>query len=159
MNIKAIKTNEMEFYLYPEGISSLDEFVEKVVIPNEGFVKMQYLNDDAGTAPFFIRDDIKTVYVNFKNITTIEDEEVMLMSDAEFEDQLAPFTDEICAGCVFNGNPETGCDRILTKRDKINILDETCLLYASEDEYDLDDDEFTHPSEPGKIFRFKRDDD
>ena len=159
MNIKAIKTNEMEFYLYPEGISSLDEFVEKVVIPNEGFVKMQYLNDDAGTAPFFIRDDIKSVYVNFNNITTIEDEEVMLMSDAEFEDQLAPFTDEICAGCVFNGNPETGCDRILTKRDKINILEETCLLYASEDEYDLDDDEFTHPSEPGKIFRFKRDDD
>ncbi len=158
MNIKAIKTNEVEFYLYPEGISTLDDFVEKVVIPNDGFVKMRYLNDDAGTAPFFIRDDIKTVYVNFNNITTIEEEEVMLLTDAEFEDQLAPFTDEICEGCVFDGNPETGCDRIVNKRDKINILEETCMLYASEDEYDHeDDDSITLPGEPGKIFRFKRD--
>ena len=158
MNIRVIKTNEVEFYLYPEGISSLDEFVEKVIVPGNGFVKMQTLNDDAGTAPFFIRDDIKTVYVNFNNITTIEEEEVMLMTDAEFEDQLAPFTDDICAGCVFDGNPETGCDRILTKRDKIDILEESCILYASEDEYDFEDDPdtVTLPSEPGKIFKFKR---
>ena len=120
---------------------------------------MKYLNDDAGTAPFFIRDDIKTVYVNFNNITTIEEEEVMLLTDSEFEEQLAPFTDDICAGCVFDGNPETGCDRILTKRDKINILDETCLLYASEDEYSFEDDEDAITIEDkGKIFKFRRDD-
>ena len=161
MNIKAIKTNEVEFYLYPDGVSTLDEFVENVVKPSNGLVKMKYLNDDAGTAPFFIRDDIKTVYVNFSNITTLEEEEVMLLSDAEFEDQLEPFTLDICEGCVFDGNPDTGCDRILTKRDKIDILEETCVLYASEDDYDFeedDEDTITIPSEPGKIFKFKRDD-
>ena len=92
MKKKVIKTNEMEQYLYPDNISSLDQFVEEIVEKSSGFVKMQYLNNDSETNPFFVSEDIKTVYVNFNNLTTLEEDEVMLMSDAEFEEQLAPFT-------------------------------------------------------------------
>ena len=99
MKKKVIKTNEMEQYLYPDNISSLDQFVEEIVEKSSCFVKMQYLNNDSETNPFFVSEDIKTVYVNFNNLTTLEEDEVMLMSDAEFEEQLAPFTYDICKGC------------------------------------------------------------
>lgn len=158
---KVIKTNELEQYLYPDGIANLDQFMKEVVNKSDGFVKMEYLNNDAETNPFFVHEDIKTVYVNFNNMTTLEEDEVMLMSDAEFEDHLAPFADEICENCVFDGNPGTGCDRILRKRDKINILEESCFLFA--DMRDFDEDEipdFPAPldSDRGKIFPFKRKD-
>ena len=159
MKKKVIKTNEMEQYLYPDNIANLDQFVEEVVKKNDGFVKMQYLNDDAETNPFFVHEDIRTVYVNFNNLTTIEEDEVMLMSDSEFEEQLAPFCYDICSGCAFDGNPETGCDRILRKRDKINILEESCFLYTDQDELEDIGDMFGldyHPfdKDEGKIFQF-----
>ena len=158
MKKKVIKTNEMEHYLYPDNISSLDQFVEEIVEKSSGFVKMQYLNNDSETNPFFVSEDIKTVYVNFDNLTTLEEDEVMLMSDAEFEEQLAPFTYDICKGCAFDGNPETGCDRILRKRDKINILEEKCFLYTDPEELMTDDDPgffYQPPDEDrGKIFQF-----
>ena len=158
---KIIRTNEMEQYLYPDGITNLDQFMEEVVLKNDGFVKMEYLNNDADTNPFFVHEDIKTMYVNFRNLTTLEEDEVMLLSDAEFEEQLAPFADEICEHCIFDGNPETGCDRILRKRDKINIIEDSCFLFADEREFDEDEiPEFPAPMDhdKGKIFQFKRKD-
>ena len=41
MKKKVIKTNEMEQYLYPDNISSLDQFVEEIVEKSSGFVKMK----------------------------------------------------------------------------------------------------------------------
>lgn len=156
MKKKVIKTNEMDLYLYPDNIGSLKQFVDEYVNNGSGFVQMQYLNDDAETNPFFVQEDIKTVFVNFANMTTIEEEEVFLMSDAEFEEQLAPFTSEICEGCAFDGNPDTGCDRILRKRDKINIIEEECFLYTGIDE--LEGAEYPshlyNTSDKGKIFEF-----
>ena len=158
MKKKVIKTNEMEQYLYPDNISSLDQFVEEVVSKSNGFVKMQYLNNDSDTNPFFVSEDIREVYVNFNNLTTLEEDEVMLMSDAEFEEQLAPFTYDICRGCAFDGNPDTGCDRILRKRDKINILEEKCFLYTDPEDLITDDDPGSYYHMPdedkGKIFQF-----
>lgn len=156
MKKKVIKTNELDLYLYPDHINSLDQFISEYVNNGSGFVKMQYLNDDAETNPFFVQEDIKTVFVNFGNMTTIEEDEVFLMSDAEFEEQLAPFTYDICKGCAFDGNPDTGCDRILRKRDKINIIEEECFLYTDIEE--LGGGEYPIPSyhshDKGKIFQF-----
>jgi hypothetical protein len=158
MKKKVIKTNEMEQYLYPDNISTLDQFMQEIVAKSDGFVKLQYLNNDSETNPFFVSEDVKTVYVNFNNLTTIEEDEVMLMSDAEFEEQLAPFTFDICKGCAFDGNPDTGCDRILRKRDKINILEESCFLYTDPEELEVDEDQrvfYQPPDEDhGKIFQF-----
>lgn len=161
MRKKVIKTNEMEQYLYPDDIFSLDQFMEEVVRKSDGFVKLRYLNNDAETNPFFVNEDIRTVYVNFNNLTTIEEDEVMLMTDSEFEEQLAPFAYDICDGCAFDGNPDTGCDRILRKRDKLNIIEESCFLYTSEEEMYEATEGHPYPvmrdsddRDKGKIFQF-----
>ena len=85
---KIIRTNEMEQYLYPDGITNLDQFMEEVVLKSDGFVKMEYLNNDADTNPFFVHEDIKTMYVNFRNLTTLEEDEVMLCCESLFEEML-----------------------------------------------------------------------
>ncbi len=154
--LKVMNTSEMEYYMYPDGVNSLDGFMGTLQKNNSRFVKLKYLNNDAETAPNFVQEDIKDIYVNFNNISTVEETEVFLLTDEEFEERMEPFTDRICAGCIFDGNPETGCDRILTKRDKINIIEENCFLYA--DGYEYSEESPGDDPEEGKILRFTRDD-
>lgn len=165
MNLKVIKTDDFNSLLFPAGINSLDEFVEKVLTVSDGFIKMQMLSDDAGTEPFYLKEDIKDIYVNFNNVSTLTEEEAIILSVNEFEQNLKPFVDEICQGCMLEGNPETGCDKIINKRDKIDIIEGECFLYQDADDFEDDDYliednpfDIKLESQPGKIFKFRKKD-
>lgn len=164
MKIKVIKTNETDAFLFPKGISTLDEFYEKVISKKSGFIKMQLLSDNALTGPFFIQKDIQDVYVNFDNISVLYEDEAFLLSVAEFEKNLKPFVEDICEGCMLDGNPETDCDKIINKRDKINVIEGSCFLYQSEDDFE-EDDFYDDPINPaknnssGQIFQFNKKED
>lgn len=165
MKLKVIRTGDMDCLMFPEGVTSLDEFVKKNISKDNMFMKMRILSDDAGTEPFFLKEDIKDIYVNFNNVSTLYEDEVFLLTVQEFEENLRPFTDEICDGCLLNGNPETGCDRVINKRDKINIIEGECFLYQEEDDFEGNDEFYEDPynitlkSKPGKIFKFRKNDD
>ena len=95
MKLKVIRTGDMDCLMFPEGVTSLDEFVKKNISKDNMFIKMRILSDDAGTEPFFLKEDIKDIYVNFNNVSTLYEDEVFLLTVQEFEENLRPFTDEI----------------------------------------------------------------
>ena len=57
------------------------------------------------------------------------------------------------------------CDRVINKRDKINIIEGECFLYQEEDDFEGNDEFYEDPynitlkSKPGKIFKFRKNDD
>ena len=49
MKLKVIRTGDMDCLMFPEGVTSLDEFVKKNISKDNMFIKMRILSDDAGT--------------------------------------------------------------------------------------------------------------
>jgi hypothetical protein len=51
------------YFKFPEGIKNVEEFVEFVNNSSQKFIKMTMLCEEHSVAPYFIKEDQKTVYV------------------------------------------------------------------------------------------------
>lgn len=90
MKLKVIRTGDMDCLMFPEGVTSLDEFVKKNISKDNMFIKMRILSDDAGTEPFFLKEDIKDIYVNFNNVSTLYEDEVFFLRFRNLKKIFAP---------------------------------------------------------------------
>ena len=123
---------DSEHYAFPKGIKTVEEFVEFVNNSSQKFVKMIMYSDMNCVAPYFIEEDKKTVYVNFGQVTWIEEVDGKVMLRIEYERRLREVIREKCVTCDhFKGDPDNLDGHYDTLR-----LDGYCWRYenTSEDE-------------------------
>ncbi len=60
------------YFRFPEGIKSVEEFVKFVNNSSQKFIKMTMLSEEHSVAPYFIEEDQKTVYVNPLQVTILK---------------------------------------------------------------------------------------
>ena len=73
------------YFRFPEGIKTVEEFVEFVNNSSQKFIKMTMLSEEHSVAPYFIEEDQKTVYVNPLQVTIIEEINGKVMLRIEYE--------------------------------------------------------------------------
>ena len=123
---------DSEHYAFPEGIKTVEEFIEFVNNSSQKFIKMTMYSDMNCVAPYFIEEDKKTVYVNFGQVTWIEEVDGKVMLRIEYERRLREVIREKCVTCDhFKGDPNNLDGHYDTLR-----LDGYCWRYenTSEDE-------------------------
>ena len=129
--MKLLKLDE-NYYRFPKGIETVDEFVEFVNNCSCKFIKMIMLSDEHSVAPYFIEEDQKTVYVNPLQVNIIEEINGKVMLRVEYERKLREVVNEKCLDCVnFEGNPDD-----LGGHYENLCLDGTCWAYKKRDEND-----------------------
>ena len=85
MKLLQLDTN---YYRFPEGIKTAEEFAEFANNCGQKFVKMTMYSEEHCMEPYFIEEDKKTVWVNLSQITFIEEINGKVMLRVEYERKL-----------------------------------------------------------------------
>ena len=118
------------YFRFPEGIKTAEEFVEFVNNSSQKFIKMTMLSEEHSVAPYFIEEDQKTVYINPLQVTIIEEINGKVMLRIEYERRLREVVREKCLDCVnFQGDPDN-----LDGHYERLCLDGRCWSYEKRDE-------------------------
>ncbi|MBP5694559.1 MAG: hypothetical protein J6X03_03815, partial [Bacilli bacterium] len=85
MKTKLLKL-DINYYRFPEGIKTADEFAKFANNSSQKFVKLTMYSDEHCVEPYFIEEDKRTTWVNLSQITVIEeiDGEVLPRIDYEY---------------------------------------------------------------------------
>lgn len=127
MKLLQLDTN---YYRFPEGMKTADEFAEFANNCSQKFVKMTMYSEEHCMEPYFIEEDKKTVWVNLSQITFIEEINGKVMLRVEYERKLREVVRQKCLDCVnFKGNP----DELDGHYDRLR-LDGRCWSYEKRDE-------------------------
>ena len=104
MKLLQLDTN---YYRFPEGIKTAEEFAEFANNCGQKFVKMTMYSEEHCMEPYFIEEDKKTVWVNLSQITFIEEINGKVMLRGEYERKLREVVRQRCLDCVyFKGDPD-----------------------------------------------------
>ena len=104
MKLLQLDTN---YYRFPEGIKTAEEFAEFANNCGQKFVKMTMYSEEHCMEPYFIEEDKKTVWVNLSQITFIEEINGKVMLRVEYERKLREVVRQRCLACVyFKGDPD-----------------------------------------------------
>lgn len=60
---------------------------------------LSYYKKEICSFPYFVNEDIKTVYINFSNISEICEEEVTVLSRSEYDKRLKTVVEHNCIDC------------------------------------------------------------
>ncbi|MCL2696129.1 MAG: hypothetical protein FWE69_07375 [Clostridiales bacterium] len=113
-------------YAYPHGIHTLADFAAFINNSERAFIPLQQFGERNCVFPFLVEEDKKTVYVNFKTVPTIYEEEVTVLSREEYDRRLEKVVLEKCVECV--NYKEDSEDNMRGHRDKL-CLDGTCYEF------------------------------
>ena len=91
---------DSDYFLFPEGIRSVADFVKIVNCSKQYFMEMTLLDEGHCVAPYFIEEDKKKVYINFDQVRTIEEVDGKVMLRVEYERCLRELVKKKCADCV-----------------------------------------------------------
>ena len=104
MKLLQLDTN---YYRFPEGIKTAEDFAEFANNCGQKFVKMTMYSEEHCMEPYFIEEDKKTVWVNLSQITFIEEINGKVMLRVEYERKLREVVRQRCLDCVyFKGDPD-----------------------------------------------------
>ena len=118
------------YFRFPDGIKTVEEFVEFVNNSSQKFIKMTMLCEEHSVAPYFIEEDQKIVYVNPLQVAIIEEINGKVMLRIEYERRLREVVREKCLDCVhFKGDP----DNLDGHYERLR-LDGHCWGYEKRDE-------------------------
>ncbi len=132
--MKVLLIDDSEKYLYPENVNDLQGFIEYIRTSEERFIEMDRLDDESSMDPYYIKECIYKVFINFDVVESITESDADILSLPEYDSLMLPLIDELCGSCENEGDPEMGCDCPENKRDKIDIAAKTCWEYESGDE-------------------------
>lgn len=125
---RVLLLNGCEWYVYPEGTDGLDAFMEAFG-RKDGFIPLNRLSVDVCLAPYFIESEIRRVYVNLRQVQTVEEDEIFLLPDRDaYDARLAEVAERVCVGCAHYEEERQG-DNLEGHRDKLS-LDGSCFLYT-----------------------------
>lgn len=88
-----------EHYFYPEGVSTLDEFVERLEKSQNKFIKLKKLCEANCIRPYFVLEEIKEVYLSIASIDEIVESEVVVMEEKEYLKMLENVKKKRCSLC------------------------------------------------------------
>ena len=118
---------DCDYFLFPERISNIDEFVKFINDKYHSFVKMVRLKKDNCVPPYFIEGDVEDVYVNIAEITEITSEEIFIISEEEYMARLKEIVETKCINCT-SYEEEADEDSLKGHREHIS-LDGDCFFY------------------------------
>lgn len=118
---------DYEYYMFPEGMDSIGVFIEYLNNHPNTFIKLKQYSEERCKGPYFIREDVKEVFINVANITKVEMKEIYLLSNNEYEERLKDVIKEKCLSCERYRDDDQP-DDLETYRDKLS-LDGDCFGY------------------------------
>ena len=97
-----MKVLEIDYdkYIYPEGVSTPEEFADYLLSHTGKFIPMRYYTTDHCRDPFFVESDTAVKYINPAMVTVFRECEVTVLSREEYDRRLAEKVEEKCAGCA-----------------------------------------------------------
>ena len=106
MKIQLIQLDS-NYYRFPEGIKTADEFAEYANSSGQKFVKLTLYSGEHSMEPYFIEEDKRTIWVNLSQITYIEEIDGEVLSRIDYERRLREVVRQKCLDCVnFQGDPD-----------------------------------------------------
>ena len=88
-----------EYYCFPENCPTIAEFIAYANDNYNRFVELTKLDTFNCTCPYFIREDIKTVYLNLGRVDSISEVEGTILCRADYESRLLQVIQEKCVHC------------------------------------------------------------
>lgn len=122
---------DYDYYYYPQGVSSIDDFIEYVNINYNSFIKLIRFETENCTFPYFIKEETKEVYVNVATMEKISEEEVTVLCRLDYDIRLEQVVKKKCVDCVHYEEDAEG-DNLKGHREKIS-LDGECWGYEKKD--------------------------
>ena len=97
--MKGIRINYGDFYEFPEGITSIDEFVDYLNEHYHSFIKLKEFLTNNCCEPYFIESEWEWRYLNIAEIRYVRETEMHLLSKEEYERRLAEVVLQKCINC------------------------------------------------------------
>lgn len=119
---------DYEYYAYPEGVSTLDEFVNMLENNNRKFLKMKRLFEVGCVSPYFIIEEMQDVYISVSGINEIFEAEIVVMEEKEYLKMLENVKKKRCSLCA---EKEDCFKNEKELREKL-CLDGSCDEYCEE---------------------------
>lgn len=118
-----------EFYLYPNGVTNIDEFAELLEKENRKLIKLRKLFEKNCVSPYYIFEQIRECYVSIASIDDFFEEEVVILENDEYEKLLNNVKKKLCSKC----DERSKClsDEKQGFREKL-CLDCSCFEYFEE---------------------------
>lgn len=92
---------DYSYIMYPEGISSLEQFIGYANKHFNEFVKFTKLSTENCRPPYFIKEDVETVYINLSKMASISEYEVKaILPKEEYKERLKKIVAEKCVHCT-----------------------------------------------------------
>lgn len=123
---------DYDYYYYPQGIDSMEAFVAYANAHYHSFIKLTRFETENCAFPYFVREDVKTVYANIADMGKITEAEVTVLPRAEYDARLAEAVKKKCLDCVYYEEDLDG-DNMKGHRGKLT-LDGECWGYERKKE-------------------------
>lgn len=123
--------------LYPDDISSIEEFIDYI---NENFMSFIPMNEfllDNCVYPYLVEEDVRVRYINMSLVKSILEDDVEVLSRYEYDERLKELQEEICVNCK-NYSENLDGDNLEGHRDEMR-LDGFCPNFTP---IENDDDDF-----------------
>lgn len=122
--------------LYPDGINSIDDFIEYVNDNITSFIPMTELVTKDCVYPYLVEEDTMVRYINMSLVKSILEDDVEILSRFEYDERLKDLQEEICIHCMnYSENLDPDADNLEGHRDEMR-LDGFCPNFQP-----IDDDE------------------
>ena len=122
---------DYDYYYYPQGIGSINAFVELVNKNYNSFIKLIRFETENCAFPYFIKEETKEVYVNVATIEKFSEEEVTVLCRHDYNVRLEQIVKKKCIDCAYYEEDLEG-DNLKGHRGKIT-LDGECYGYEKKD--------------------------
>ncbi len=117
---------DYRYFMYPEGISTLGQFIDFANKHFNEFIKLTELDTDNCREPYFIKEDIKTAYINLSTVESIGESEIKaIIPKEEYKERLKKIVAEKCVHCT-NYTELTDSDENLGGHWNMISLDGEC---------------------------------
>ncbi len=91
---------DYDYYMLPEGMRELAEFIGFLNAPHAAFIKLTRFETENCVPPYFVAEDVKTVYLNTAVIPSVQGIEGAVLPRAEYDARLAEIVKDKCFGCA-----------------------------------------------------------
>ena len=123
--MKALKI-EYDFYYYPPGCNSIDEFINYLNQNYNSFIPMTHLIEEKCREPYFIQEDVETTYLNIAQIKEVNEVEIAVLSRKEYLERLKAVVNSKCVHC--KSFIDDGGEDVQSHSGNIN-LDGECIFF------------------------------
>ena len=111
---------DYDYYYYPQGICSINAFVELVNKNYNSFIKLIRFETENCAFPYFIKEETKEVYVNVATIEKFSEEEVTVLCRHDYNVRLEQIVKKKCIDCAYYEEDLEG-DNLKGHRGKITL--------------------------------------